>query len=114
MVGASGKLDLMIEFAVESLAGENHLEIAKMVREMATRWPNEPALEIVFSITSAAASLDDMVDSESSRRASQRGYQLAALVAADVYAIEAMGHCPAIGQDLLHFWRRADPYFLEL
>lgn len=114
MVVASGNLDLMIEFAVACLAGEDHREIGKMVREMAKRWPNEPALGLVFSITSAAASLEDLVDSETSRSASQRGYQLAALVAADVYAIEAMGQTPAVGQDLLHFWRRADPYFLEL
>lgn len=114
MVGASGKVDLMIEFAVTYLAGENHREVGKMVRRMAQRWPDEPALGIVFAITSAAASLEDMVDTKTARNVSQRGYQLAALVAADVYAIESMGQAPAVGQDLLHFWRRVDPYFLNL
>ena len=85
-----------------------------MVRRMAQQWPAEPALAIVFAITSAAASLEDMVDTTSARGSAQRGYQLAALVAADVYALEAMGKAPVVGQDLLHFWRRVDPYFLKL
>lgn len=114
MVGASSKIDAMIEFAVTCLAGEDHQEVSKMVREMAFRWPEEPALSIAFAITSSAASYEDMVDTETARAASRRGYQLAALVSADIFAIESMGRCPAKGQDLLHFWRRVDPYFLNL
>jgi len=104
----------MIEYAVACLATEDHREIRKMVREMAQAWPNEAALAIAFAITSAASTFEDMVVSPTSHKSAHLGYRLAALVAADVYAIEAMGQAPAKGQDLLHFWRRVDPYFLKL
>jgi len=41
------------------------------------------------------------------------GFRMAALVAADVLAVEAMGKRPAKARDLLWFWRRVDPYFLD-
>lgn len=106
--------DLMIEYAVACLAAEDHRNIKSMVRDMARRWPNAPALGIAFAITSAAAVIEDMVDTPSTAQSAQLGYRLAALVSADIYALEAMGQSPAVGQDLLHFWRRVDPYFLNL
>ena len=109
-----GTIDLMIEFAVACLATEDHREIRKMVREMARSWPNESALGIAFAITSGAATFEDIVDSPNAKTSAQLGYRLAALVSADIYAIEAMGQVPAKGQDLMHFWRRVDPYFLNL
>ena len=85
-----------------------------MVRQMALRWPNEPALSLAFAVTSAAATFEDIVDSEMSKQSARKGYRLAALVSADVFAVQAMGQVPAMTRDLLHFWRRVDPYFLNL
>lgn len=109
-----GNLDLMIELAVACLASEDHHEIRGLVRSMAQRWPNEPALAIAFALTSAAASYEDVIDSDTDTKTGHMGYRLAALVAADVFAIESMGQAPATGHNLLHFWRRVDPYFLDL
>ena len=108
-----GTTDLMIEFAVACLATEDHRRIRKLVREMAQAWPNEAALGIAFAITSAASTFEDMVDSRASKTSARLGFRLAAFVAADIYAIQEMGQTPAKGQDLLHFWRRVDPYFLD-
>lgn len=105
--------DLMVEYAVACLAADDHHRINVMVANMARSWPNEAALGIAFAITTAASSYEDTVDTRNSKQSAQRGYRMAALVAADVYAIEAMGQFPAKAQDLLHFWRRVDPYFLE-
>ena len=109
-----GTLDLMIETAVACLAAEDHQDIAKLVRTLAQRWPQEPALSIAFALTSAAAAVEDVVDSPDTTAAAHKGYRLAALVAADIFALESIGQVPATGQDLLHFWRRVDPYFLNL
>lgn len=109
-----GNLDLMIELAVACLASEDHQKIKSTVRVMARRWPNEPALAIAFALTSAAASYEDVLDSDESSKIGRIAYRLAALVAADAYAIESMGQSPAKGQDLQHFWRRVDPYFLDI
>lgn len=108
------ELDRMIELAVERLAQSDPQNSRKLVRDLATAWPNEPALSIAFALTSAAASLEDMVDTPKAARSAQLGYKLSALMSADIFALEAMGQNPALGQDLLHFWRRVDPYFLDI
>lgn len=107
--------DLMVEVALETLAEGDNKQISGLVRTFATRWPRESALSISFALTTAAAMLEDMLDSKSVDRGTVlQAYKLAALVAADAHAIQSMGMIPARGSDLLVFWRRVDPYFLDL
>lgn len=104
-------IDLMVEYAASGLASGDLQKMNRLVMDLANRWPHEPALSVAFAITSAAAALEDMMADAQSKACAQMGYRLAALVAADIHAIQAMGHIPAMGHDLLHFWRRVDPYF---
>lgn len=106
--------DSMVDYAAECLACGDDQKIGRLVSDLANRWPEEPALAVAFAITSAAAVIEDMMNDPPSRAAVNQGYRLAALVAADIHAIQAMGHIPAVGHDLLHFWRRVDPYFNRL
>jgi hypothetical protein len=107
-------LDLMTDFAVEALASGDRDRIGGLVRALAQRWPNEKALCISFALTSAAAHIEDLMQARAADQAPARAYKLAALAAADILAVEALGRAPARGHDLLHFWRRVDPYFLNL
>ncbi len=109
-----GRLDLMIEFAVGELASGDPQRVGALVRRMAESWPDEKALAIGFALTSAASALEDMLAGEESRAVAARAYKLAALVSADVLAIEALGQKPATGRHLLQYWRRSDPWFLNL
>lgn len=109
-----GTLDLMVEFALGELASGEDARIRALVRRAAARWPDEKALTICFALTSASASLDEAMRGQSVRGAVDAGYRFAALVAADVLAIEAMRDGPVLGRDLGQFWRRVDPYFLNL
>ena len=102
----------MIEFAVAELASEDLIRVNRLVRTLAEDWPSESALAICFAMTSAAAILDDQFSNQ--EKVSRRAYILSSLLAADVYALEAMGSCPAQGHHLLTFWRRADPFFLDI
>ena len=99
--------------AAEVLARRRHEEIAGLVGELARAWPEEPALFISLALTEAAGNLEDNLASEASLRIAMDGYRLAALVAADVAALEAMGILPASGRHLLIFWRRIDPTFFK-
>ncbi len=108
----TGCLDEMIEFAIEEIATGDSGRISSVVRAMVSRWQTEPALAICFAITSAAAHLEDnFADSD---EPVGKAYQFAAILASDIFAIESMGQIPATGQHLLHFWRRSEPYFLDL
>ncbi|MBP1805269.1 hypothetical protein [Rubellimicrobium aerolatum] len=106
-------LDQMTEFALEGLlAGDGRRKIL-LVREMAERWPSESALAIAFAVASAAESIRDASADGDPGPAVPMGHRLAALVAADVHALQGMGLVPSQARDLLHFWRRVDPLFLR-
>lgn len=108
-------IDDMIAFALEELLSGSDKRRRALVRDMCARWPSVPALSVVFALTSAASMAEDNFAQETSQKGiGPFAYKLASMLAADVYAIESMGHSPARARDLLHFWRRVDQYFLEL
>ncbi len=106
-------LDLMIEYATATLASGDTARTGALVRTLAQDFSGEKALSICFALTSAAAAIEDVVRHDGQGQSPTLGYKLAALVAADILAIEALNNRPAKAIDLLHFWRRVDPYFLK-
>ncbi len=108
-------LDQMIEFAMEELLSGNAQRKRAMVRKMAERWPDQPALALVYAVTSATEAIEDTF-----RNAAVQdpviplGYRLSALISADVHAVQSMGQVPTVAEDLLHFWRRVDPAYLRI
>ncbi len=108
-------LDQMIEFAMEELLSGNAQRKRSMIRRMAERWPLEPALALVFAVTSATEAIEDSFgDAAQIDPVVPLGYRLSALISADVHAVQSMGQIPSMAEDLLHFWRRVDPLFLRL
>lgn len=107
-------LDEMIEFAMEELLSGNNQRKRAMVRRMAERWPGEPALALVYAVTSATGTIEDTFDPAIHDPVIPLGYRLSALISADVHAVQSMGQVPSMAGDLLHFWRRVDPLFLRL
>ena len=107
-----GCLDDMVGFCVGELASGDVARINALVRTMAAMWESESALAICFALTSAGAILEDQFQNQEA--ISRRAFVLSSLLAADVFALEETGQYPAKGHHLLHYWRRADPYFLKL
>lgn len=108
-------IDDMIEFAMEELLSGSNLRKQAMVRRMAERWPTEPALALVYAVTSATESIEDSFGPAAANDpVIPLGYRLSALLSADVHAVQSMGQIPSMAEDLLHFWRRVDPNFLRL
>lgn len=113
MPGAT--IDKMIEFALQELLSGGDAGRRALVRRMCEKWPSASAQSVVFAICNAASMIEETIDSETDpKRLAAFGYKLAALVSADIYALQEMGKIPATAHDLLHFWRRVDGYFLEL
>lgn len=111
----SASLDDMIEFAMEELLSGNSQRKRAMVRRMAERWPAEPALALVYAVTSATEAIEDSFGPKAADDpVIPLGYRLSALISADVHAVQSMGQIPSVAEDLLHFWRRVDPLFLRL
>ncbi len=106
------RLDEIIDASLATLASGDATAIGGLVRTLAARWPDEPALAICFALTSAAFQLEEQFADQ--KTSSQLAYRIAALLAADVFALESMGQIPTKGHHLLKLWRREDPYFIEL
>lgn len=103
----------MIAFALKALLSGSGDSRRALVRRMCERWPESPALSVVFALTSAAAMIEDnLVGTGGMSGAGPLAYRMAALVSADIYAVESLGKRPAKAHDLLHFWRRVDPAYL--
>lgn len=108
-------LDRMIAFAMEELLSGNGQRRQQVVRRMAELWPREPALSLVFALTSATGAIEDAFGhAASSEPVVPFGYKLSALVSADIHAVQSMGQVPSMAEDLLHFWRRSDPAYLQV
>lgn len=97
----------MAAFAIETLVGQDREAVRSLVRHMAQRWPDEPALALVFAITQAGAHIEDNIDESGIPEGSALvAYRMAAVAAADVFALGSMGIENPTARDLLHFWRR--------
>jgi len=112
---ADSELDRMIEFALESLLSGEDGRRRAMVRRLVLRWPSAPALQVVFAITSAGAQIEEAIGGTvQDEGEAALAYRLAALLAADVFAVERQRCPPVAARDLLAHWRDMDPYFLQL
>lgn len=86
-----------------------------VVREMAERAPDATPPQMIFALTSAAATIEEtFAPGSPSRAPADAAMRLAALIGADLYAMEALGLPRGTAADLLAYWRAYDPWFLTL
>lgn len=105
-VMAALRLDLMIERAATCIC-DVRCDLAALPSELASAWPDAPALELTVALASAAEGTQSMWQSagQSGRRA-QLVWQQAALVAAEVHYLAVLGEPHATAGDLLAHWDR--------
>jgi len=87
----------------------------RVVREMAETAPDATPPQMIFALVSAAATIEEMFAQGSpSRAAADSALRLAALLGADLYAMEMLGVKRGTAADMLAYWRAHDPWFLTL
>lgn len=85
-----------------------------LVREMALRWPEAPAGELILALATAATEIEATFGPGSpARDGARHGWRLAGLLGADLYAMEAAGLPHRRAGDLPAWWA-FDPYFRDL
>lgn len=100
------RLDQMIEFAVDCIC-DTRCNLSVLAAEIATQWPDAPALEVTVALASAAESVQAVLKMQcpSGIRA-QEVWRHAALVASEVHYLAVLGQPHATASDLLAHWAR--------
>lgn len=108
------RIDHMTEFAIAGLLAAPD-GWRSLVREIAARWPDVPPLEICFVLVSAAEAISGLIAADDpSQDAGAQAWRLAALLSADLYAMEQLGLPRARAADLFGYWKDHDSYFIDL
>ena len=107
-------LNEMTSYALHELETKKLKNYGILVICMCKKWPNAPALSIVYSLTYVAVTLGkDKKRKKSLGARKDIVFKMAALVAADIYAVEGIRQAPAKASDLLYFWRRIEPLYFN-
>lgn len=102
-------LSRMIDLAAEVLMDHGQ-PVAGLPRRLAGDWPDAPALEYVLAICSACEAIEQMYRDGSGTLARVReGWRQAAVIGAEVHALQHQGLVRPVGADLLAYWQGAVP-----
>lgn len=102
----------MAEFAIEFLLSGRG-SARGLVRELATRWPNRPALEFVLVLSLTASAIEETLRGDEVNCMSRDAWRMAALLGVDLYDAQSLGLPHYSGADLLAYWHAQDPFFLN-
>lgn len=76
-----------------------------LTREMALRWPDASAGEIIFALMSAARTIEaHFLQGGPAHDGAVQGYRLAGMIGLDLYALQVVGISAPRARDLLDWW----------
>lgn len=104
--------DELAEFAIDFLVSGRGSARA-LTGELATRWPDHPALEYVLVLSLAANGIESTLTGAEADRLAREAWQTAALLGVDLYDAQALGLPHRSGADLVHYWQTHDGFFLN-
>lgn len=112
MAGGPADLD-KLHFALERLLGAPE-GWRSLVRGLVDRWPEAQPTELIYTITLAAGEIEaTFAPGSPSREAADQAWRLAALLGADLFAMEIAGLPRSRADDFWRYWR-IDPWFRDL
>lgn len=94
-------IDLMTEDALRLLSDPDHGDGLDAGEQLARAWPSERALHVSLALTLAANQIEMTLRGGRIAQGAQRGYRHAALVAAEVAALESEMGDIALCSDLM-------------
>lgn len=102
----------MTERVVETLCAED-VPVRSLPGILVKAWPDAAVLDLVLAIATGCDAVESMFGKEGVSGARAReGWQVAALLATDLRAMQAIGVAHGRAWDLLAYWQAHDPYFL--
>lgn len=111
MPGATAKFDEICEFAINFLLTAQG-DAKRLAVRLAERCPETPVLELVFVLSIAAASLEEVFAGREVAGLAADAWRVAALLGVDLHMMQRRGLPSLNCADLQHYWRTFDGYFL--
>ena len=111
MSGGDIDIDQLCEFAINFLLsgqGDAKRLAAKLVMDSPDRSP----LEVIFVLSSAAASIEEVLSGDESRAVSLDAWRMASLLGVDLHMMQLLGRPSGYCHNLLHYWQTEDAFFL--
>ncbi len=106
-----GTFDDLTEFAVHFLLAKQG-EVRLLPHALARGWPDRPALELIYILSVAAGSIQQVLQGEAVSPRAAETWRVAALLGADLYVMQLMGLPTKTAADLLAYWQTQDRFFL--
>lgn len=111
MPNGISSLDDFCEFAIQFLLSRQGGPKALAVT-LARRSPDRSALELIFILSLAASSIEEVFGGAEINAISAETWRVSALVGVDLHMMQCRGMPHASCADLLHYWQTVDRYFL--
>ena len=103
----------MAEQVIASLCAEES-SVRALPLTLVRAWPNAAVLDLVLAIATGCDAIDSMFGTTGPCGIRAReGWQMAALIATDLRAMQALGLPCDSARDLLAYWRAHDGFFLH-
>ena len=111
MVLGARDIDQLCEFAIDFLLSGRG-DAKELAAALVMDRPDRSPLEVIFVMSSAAASIEEVLAGEQSRAVALDAWRMASLLAVDLHMMQVLQrpnqHCHA----LLAYWQTEDPFFL--
>ena len=111
MSSISHSIDSDCEFAIQFLLSRQG-QVRQLVVALANRNPDRSALELIFILSLAVSSIEEMFGGAEIATLTTEAWRVTALVGVDLHMMRTRGMPHVLCADLLHYWRNVDDYFL--
>ena len=104
-------IDQLCEFAINFLLSAQG-DARRLAATLVLDSPDRAPLEVIFVLSSAAASIEDVLSGPESNAIALDTWRTAALLGVDLHMMQLLGRPTGYCHDLLHYWQTEDPFFL--
>jgi hypothetical protein len=84
-----------------------------VVRILVGKWPEASALQLIYAVSVAAGTIENVLSGSNVEQAAADAWRLAGLIGVDLYMMSELKLPHATAKDLMRYWLSHDPFFLE-
>ena len=112
MFASAGEIDVLCEYAIGFLLSRQG-DAKRLAVRLTEAAPERRPMEVIFVLSSAAASIEEVLAGEEAVALALDAWRVAALMGVDLHMMQVLGHPHGRCADVMHYWRSEDGFFLS-